>query len=352
MVDSHQVLIDNCNGNVMSNSDNSEPNSIANAIPMNEIYVEQSSNLNGSCSNLKTVENNYEQNGENLRGKRDDDGEIICDLSPKRQPSNNDGPNCTTNAIPQPHTVTLNGDAANLILPTITNNESQIVTTKHDGSVVNGNQQKISKSIDLSKHNRQATTSTTHQLKAHRDSPKFQSNVTLSVENKITNKMDSRKVEPIRININRDPIKTKIKLGPSPHDCQTISLKSASSSSSSSSSPSNSNNDDECDNITEMATHENTQSYPKITIKPIIKPAMNHHSNQNTASLQASSSSSASHEAIPKLKIKKIESSSSSSSTANNQTLKPTLVAALNSDEITTNYQTHLLTESSTTVPM
>lgn len=349
MVDSHQVLIENCNRNVTSNGDNSEPNLIVNAIPMNEIYSERSSDLNGSCSNLETVENNYEQNGENSQGKLDDDGEIMCDLSPKREPSNNDGPNCTTNAIQQPRTVTSNGDAANLIITTITNNDSQIVATKHDASIVNGNQQKISKSIDLNKHNRKATTSTTDQLRAHENSAEFQSNVILSVENKITNKMDSRKVEPIRININRDPIKTKIKLGPSSHDCQTVSLKSASSSSSSSSS----NNDDECDNISGMATHENTQSYPKITIKPIIKPAMNHHNNQNAAGLQASSSSSASHEAIPKLKIKKIESSSSSSSssTANNQTPKPTLVAALNSDEITTNYQTHLLSESSTTVP-
>lgn len=319
MVDSHQVLIDNCNGNVTSNSDNSEQtNSIANATPMNGIYVEQSSNSNGNCSNLKTVENNCKQNGENSCGKQVDDDEIIRDISPKRRPSNNDG------------------DATNLIV-------SQIVTTKYDGSFVNGNQRKPSESI---KHNWQATASTADQLKSHEVS-----NVTLSVENKITSKMDSRKVEPIRININRDPIKTKIKLGPSPHDCQTVSLKSASSSSSSSSSSSNSNNDDECDNIGGMATHENTQSYPKITIKPIIKPAMNHHSNQNTSGLQASSSSSASHEAIPKLKIKKIESSSSSS-TANNQTPKPTLVAALNSDEITTNYQTHLLSESSTTVPM
>lgn len=346
MVDSHQVLIENCNENVTSNG---EPNLIPNAIPMNEIFAEQSSDLNGSCSDLKTIENNCEQNGDNLRGKRGDDGAIMCDLASKREPSTNDGPNCTTNAIP--HTVTPpNGDAAELITATNTNNESQIVTTKHDdASIVNGNQQKISKSIDLNQHNREATTSTADQLEAHgHSSAKFQSNIILSVENKITNKMDSRKVEPIRININRDPIKTKIKLGPSPHDCQTVSLKSASSSSSSSSS---SINDDECDNISGMATHENTQSYPKITIKPIVKPAMNHHNNQTTAGLQASSSSSsASHEAIPKLKIKKIESSSSSS-TANNQTPKPTLLAALNSDEITTNYQTHLLSESSTTVP-
>lgn len=328
MVDSHQVLIDNCNGNVTSNSDNNEPNLIANATPMNEIDSQQS-------SDLKTVENNREQNEENSRQKLDSDGEIMHGLSPEPEPepSTNDRRNCTTNAIQPPYTVTPNGNAANR-KTTITSNESQIVTTTR-------------KSIDLNTHNRELSTSTADQ---HEHSTKFQSNVPPSAENKITNTMDSRKVEPIRININRDPIKTKIKLGPSPHDCQTVSLKSASSSSSSSSSI----NDDECDNASEMATHESTQSYPKITIKPIIKPAVNHHNNQNTVALQASSSSSsASHEAIPKLKIKKIESSSSSSSssTANNQTPKPTLVAALNSDEITTNYKTLLLSESSTTVP-
>lgn len=136
--------------------------------------------------------------------------------------------------------------------------------------------------------------------------------------------MDSRKVEPIRININRDPIKTKIKLGPSSHDCQNISPKSSSSSS----------NNDECDNSIDTV-HENTQTYPKITIKPIIKP---------NVGLQ--SSSSPSHETIPKLKIKKVDSNSSAA-----QTTKPSLAVTLDSEEITSNYQTHILSEPSTSVP-
>lgn len=344
MVDSHQVLIDNCNGNCVSTSD-SGPNLTTNATPMNEICPEQSSALNGS-SNSKTVENNCEQHGENLHVQRDDHSEIMCGTSPIRERSNNDSSLNCTDAIP-------NGNDATLTATTI---ESQIVTaTNHADSIGNNHhQRKANKSNDSNKYHKESTTSTTtttttttnnnstDQPDAPESSVEFRPNVTFSVKSIAANKMDSRKVEPIRININRDPIKTKIKLGPSPHECQALSLKSSSSSSSL--------NEDECDNVSEVVTHENTQNYPKITIKPIVKPAMNHHNNQNTAGLQAlssSSSSSASHEAIPKLKIKKIESSG----TANNQTSKPTLVAALNSDEITTNYQTHLLSESSTTVP-
>lgn len=326
MVDSHQVLIDSQNENSTSKS-TSETILTANTIPMSEIALQQGSELNGSSS-LGTVENNCEKNGERLHEKFDDQGEIMCGSSSMQELSNNEIPS-GTNFI-QPYSVSQNGDTNPI---TITDFESLIVSTHNECSIVN-NHRKISKSNDSSKHCKETNTSTsnhsTDQFKVHENSVEFQS------KNIITNKMDSRKVEPIRININRDPIKTKIKLGPSPHDCQTVSLKPSSS---------NSNND-ECDNVSEVA-HENTQNYPKITIKPIVKPSMNYHLNQNTAGSQASSSSSTSHEAIPKLKIKKIDPSS----TANNPTPKPTLVAALNSDEITTNYQTHLLSESSTTVP-
>lgn len=335
MVDSDKVLIDNYNENSTSKS-KSEPISTAKTIPMSEILSEHSSELNGgsSSSSLETVKNNCEKNGEELYEKLDDLGEIMCGSSPMQELSNNEIP-CCANVL-QPYSVTQNGNPSPI---TITDIESLTMSTNTECSIVN-NQQKINKSNDSSKHYKETTTSTsnnsTDQHKAHKNSVEFQSNAILGVKNIITNKMDSRKVEPIRININRDPIKTKIKLGPSSHDCQTVSLKSSSS---------NSNND-ECDNTSEI-THENTQNYPKITIKPIIKPTTNYHHNQNNAGSQATSSSSASHEAIPKLKIKKVDSSS----TANNQTPKPTLVAASNNDELTTNYQTHLLSESSTTVP-
>lgn len=322
MVDSHQLLIDNYDGNSKSKSD-SEPILTTNAIPMSEIVSQQSNELNGSSSSLDATafQNNHEKNEEKLHEALDEQGEIMCGSSPKQELSTNEIANCTNNT----QTYTQNGDASNPTPSDISednNFESQIVSiNRNECSIVN-NQQKISKSNDSSKTSNHST----DPLNAHEN----------SVDHNNTKKMDSRKVEPIRININRDPIKTKIKLGPSSHDCQTISLKASSSSS----------NNDECDNANDVS-HENTQNYPKITIKPIVKPSTNYHHNQNNAGLQASSSSSASHEAIPKLKIKKIDSSSS----ANNQTPKSTLVAALNSDEITTNYQTHLLSESSTTVP-
>lgn len=150
----------------------------------------------------------------------------------------------------------------------------------------------------------------------------------------LTNKMDSRKVEPLRININRDPIKTKIKLGTS-DDRQSLSPKSSSSSTA---------GIDECDDASEML-HENQQSYPKITIKPIIKPSTESEHHHNNSALSHIPSSS--QEAIPKLKIKMVDSNNSNSS----QTPISTHLTASHSDDISGHYQTHLLSEPSPSVP-
>lgn len=341
MVDSHQVLIDNnCNGKSTSKTDNAS-NSSENLIRMNDTVSQQGNEVNGGGSDLnKSFDVDCEQNGENLHKKFDDPDQIMCGSSPIQECSNiNENP-IRTNKI-QPYLVSPNGTASPR---TIETNIETINASPIEKCSTVKNQRQTSKSNDSYKHGKKTTTSTTvnpgdrHQVHEYSSVELPPANANISVENQTnTNKMDSRKVEPIRININRDPIKTKIKLAPSSHECQTISPKSSSSSS----------NNDDCDNIDDTV-HENTQTYPKITIKPIIKPQTNHHHNHCNAGLQASSSSSStSHETIPKLKIKKVDSNS----TANNQTTKTTLAATLNSDEITSNYQTHILSESSTSVP-
>lgn len=126
--------------------------------------------------------------------------------------------------------------------------------------------------------------------------------------------MDSRKVEPLRININREPIKTKIKLVPSNSTSERGNQSMISPKSSSSAI-------DESDDGTEIEP-SHTQNYPKITIKPIVKPSsietdyqshhhhshhhhhLHHHSNNSlTNSHVIASVSSMPQEGIPKLII-------------------------------------------------
>lgn len=285
MVDSHQALTDNCNGNSAPRT-TSIPNSSENVILMNERVTQQDNNLNGNGS-LSAVETICEKNGESSSDKLDNQDEIKCGSSPIREytditvNSKSENPNFT-NTI-QANTVAGYGETSHLI---ITDLSSTNVSANDEFSIVNSPRQ-TSQPNYLCQQSRKTTASVPIDSdRIHKNSIEFQ-----STESSITNKMESRKVEPIRININRDPIKTKIKLGPS-HDCQTMSPKSSSSN-------------------------------------------------------YLSSSSSASHEAIPKLKIKKVDLSS----TTANQTTKPILGTALSSDEITCNYQTHLLSEFSTTVP-
>lgn len=340
MVDSHEVLIDNnYNGNSALKNDNA-PNLCANLMPMNELVSQQGIEENGSNIS-KSVKIDCDKNEENTYEHLDDPGEILCGSLSIQKYANikilsiNKTSNCTNNI--QPHLVTLNGDTS---LSPIKDIEFISKSPKEECSLVN-NQMQASKSNDSCQQWKKTITSISINSADHHTANEYSAEISskaiISVKNQtITNKMDSRKVEPIRININRDPIKTKIKLGPSSHDCQTMSPKSSSSSS----------NNDECDNVTET-THENTQIYPKITIRPIIKPQMNHHHNHGNAGLQTSSLSSTSHETIPKLKIKKVDSNS----LTHNQMSKPTLTTTLNSDEINSNYQTHILSESTTSVP-
>lgn len=103
--------------------------------------------------------------------------------------------------------------------------------------------------------------------------------------------MDSRKVEPLRININRDSIKTIIKINANDRQQHAVDV------SKSPSSPLNIG-DDEFDDLDMEET--NTTAYPKIKIKPV-KPPENDFAHNHNAPL----------EAIPKLKIKKIDSTSS-----------------------------------------
>lgn len=105
-----------------------------------------------------------------------------------------------------------------------------------------------------------------------------------------SSEMDSRKVEPLRINISRDSIKTIIKLNANDRQQQSSDVSPRSSS------PLNIG-DDEFDDIDMEET--TTASYPKIKIKPVKPPEADYRQNHGPPQ-----------EAIPKLKIKKIDSTS------------------------------------------
>lgn len=354
MVDTHKVLFENYNGND-SPTITDTPNIQAHFIPMNDSdqlkYSDQQAIQQGNeVKSDSAIEVNLDyETRQNVHRKLDDPGEIMCGLSQQNstdatiQSIHNDTSANSVSVVHNGETspVTLNHFPTKQIetLNETTNTECTILKNCLT-SESNGSQQKEtipSTSINSADHK-----------KAEEYSADLQSNSNIVVENQIgatvpiaENKMDSRKVEPLRININRDPIKTKIKLGPPPSERQTMSPKSSSSS-----------NNDECDNVSEMQ-HENQQIYPKITIKPIVKPPSeaehhhNHGTSSHTSSSSSSSSSTSSHEAIPKLKIKKVDSNISNSNLAP----MPTHATALNSDEPIGNYQTHLLSESSPNVP-
>lgn len=143
-----------------------------------------------------------------------------------------------------------------------------------------------------------------------------------------SSEMDSRKVEPLRINISRDAIKTIIKLNA--NDRQQPSNVSPRSSS-----PLNMG-DDEFDDIDMEETA--TASYPKITIKPVKPPEMDYRQNHGSAQ-----------EAIPKLKIKKIDSTSSTLQqvSCSNSTVSRNNESSNNSEL----YQHHHSTGESYSVP-
>lgn len=363
MVDPHQVLIDNYNGNTSSTITDTR-NLPANLIPMNESDATKPSNpdigpgievqsvVTGSCEFDVVNYDAYEQR-HNVHTKVAETGEIMCGPSPRISTSStiqsiDTNASVTANA----YLVTQNGDTSSVTanhfdIHTISDIATLDVSTTKECAIVTN--QQINESNDSYQKQTIPSTSISSaeqptkeysaevQTNTNRTAVDYQIDSTHSIA---AHKMDSRKVEPLRININRDPIKTKIKLGP-PGDRQTISPKSSSSSNNSAAGC------DECDDANEMMPHENQQIYPKITIKPIVKPPTetDHHHNHSAGSHASSSSST--HEAIPKLKIKKVDANNSNS----NLTPVPTHSAALNNDDITGNYQTHLLSESSPTVP-
>lgn len=351
MVDPHQVLIDNGNN---STKISDTPNRPTNLIQMNDSdtskqkqnqELQQCFEVNsGTCK----VSENYE-NRQNENVGLDNYDKIMC------------GPlarNCTNSTI-----------QSNDNSSTIANNNAFLVDDAQNGddnsTLISNNFARDIEPINVSGTNKVCVIETTNKHTEESNdsysqqtlpstsinsadtetqdySAEFQkSNITIALDNnhidatisELPSKMDSRKVEPLRININRDPIKTKIKLGPPPEDRQTMSPKSSSSSTA---------GIDDGDDDHDMPQHENQQSYPKITIKPIVKPPteIEHHHNHSTGSHMPSSSQ----EAIPKLKIKKVDSNNSNSS------LTP-LPSHSNNDDIGGNYQTHLLSESSPSVP-
>lgn len=372
MVDPHQVLIDNGNS---STKISETPNLPANLIQMNDSdtskHQNQASILEVNCmvnDQIGSDVNRIYENRQNVYDKLDDGDEIMCGPSSQNCTSstiqineNNSVTNeLTATTVATSFLAAQNGSTSSTLT---SNNFARDIETINAVSptkvcVIVNNKQTKESDDSYSQQTLPSTSSINNnsaddEIKTEEYSAEFQlqnSNIATLDFNQIdatvsasftstANKMDSRKVEPLRININRDPIKTKIKLGP-PGDRQTVSPKSSSSSSNAGL--------DECDDIGEMSP-ENQQSYPKITIKPIVKPPteMEHHHHNHSAGSHTPSSSSSSQEAIPKLKIKKVDTNNS------NSTLTPLLThsAALNNDDGQGNYQTHLLSESSSSVP-
>lgn len=397
MVDPHQVLIDNGNNSTKIISETQ--NLPANLIPMNDsdkskqnqnrqnLEVNSSSvvvndlvtTTTTTTTKISADVNEIYEHRQNVYDKVDDSAEIMCGPSSRNCIDSTINENISVNATTTTTTSTAflapqNGSTSTSINNTLTPNhltrdieQINAVNNPHKLCVIVTNKQEISESDDSYSQQTLPSTSSINNssvdnnnddgngneddgnngTKTQQNSAEFQrqniiSNATIATDsNQIdaptlpvpltsTSKMDSRKVEPLRININRDPIKTKIKLGTSSNNAGL----------------------DECDDIGEMP-HENQQSYPKIIIKPIVKPTTDtehHHHNHSMGSHAPSSSSSSttsSQEAIPKLKIKKVDTNNSNSTL----TPLPTHSATLNSDDIQGNYQTHLLSESSSSVP-
>lgn len=318
MVDPHQVLIDNNNGNNASTISDTL-NFPADFMQMSD--CDPSEYQNQQRPDVQSVvcadfnEHLVNEDRQNVYNIQDDSKDIMC------------GPSARS---PTSSTIQINDNNSANAFVVAQNGNSSSLTSNNLTRVIADNQV-TSESNDL--RYKTATTSTSvnsaadNTLQYSAEYPNAvtaldkQIGATVSTSSII---MDSRKVEPLRININRDPIKTKIKLAP-PGDRQNMSPKSSSSSNT---------GIDDCDDGSD-ALHENQQTFPKITIKPIVKPPMeNEHQHINSSGLYMPSSSQ---EAIPKLKIKKVDPNNSSSN------LMP-MPASHN--EITGNYQTQLLSES------
>lgn len=231
----------------------------------------------------------------------------------------------------------------------------------------------------------------TAELPTNRNSTTDNNQITQQTVSATSSEMDSRKVEPLRININREPIKTKIKLG----DRQASSM-----------SPSSTKYSVLSDNVDEVddVVHE-TQSHviPKITIKTIAKPSNEAHTNdrmvattgkkQNSTlsallseksqkktfleddfvqstteglKTAAAAADSINRPTIPKLKIKKVDSTSSTlenitNYNANSNVISHTVLSASSSSSSSSSnadtnsgnssHQNQSLAESTYSVP-
>lgn len=318
MVDSHQVIIDN--GNKNSNHSDLPNTSVSLTQAMNEFDLlktdDESLQLletpNTSAATVNQSERNY-QNAVNAcidleQVFSDNYNEIMFDPSSQhgieqniQQNSDNIDEDFANDLINSASNFYQNGldiqgdtDSANVQLfdgpnnediydsvnnkatyesnDTFTNQASFETTTNNIGTVYLYEQ-----TVPAASHTKAAATVDNNQI-AH-------------VVQEQDSEMDSRKVEPLRININRDSIKTIIKINANDRQQQAVDV------SKSPSSPLNAG-DDEFDDLEIEET--NTTTYPKIKIKPV-KPPENDFRHNHNAPL----------EAIPKLKIKKIDSTSS-----------------------------------------
>lgn len=368
MVDPHQVLIDNGNSSskISVTTNLSTPNLIQmNASdqtqkPQQNQQLQQEADVNSVVSGGFDV-NSFNENRHNVYDRQDEvSDKIMCGPSARNYTSSSiETNNFTTRNSANVNTflVAQNGDINSDSSGNSSNSSSSSLTPNNNNNnfdrdiepinkvcvIVNNNKQTRESNDSSSKQSIPSTSINSADIETEFNSAEFQSNIALEQQQQqqpidaidsisTINKMDSRKVEPLRININRDPIKTKIKLGTS--SGQTMSPKSSTSSNAGC---------DELDDAHEMP-HENQQIYPKIIIKPIVKPPTeNEHYHNHGAGSHIPSSSQ---EAIPKLKIKKVDVNNS------NSNLTPPIHSSLsNSDDITGNYQTHLLSESSPSVP-
>lgn len=388
MVDPHQVFIDN--GNSSSTISVTPP---SNFIQMNESDTHQQPPQNQQShqsadaksvvsDGIDVVNKKFNENRQNVYDRQaDSGGEIMCGPSARNYTSSsiqsndlniNRNSNRNSSANVNAFVVAQNGDGNNSNSNSnnssnSSSNSSSLTPNKFEKDIepINVNANKVcvivnnkqtresndsyssSSSGNQSPTTQSATSINSADIDREFHSAAIRSNLVFehpidTTSESHSNKMDSRKVEPLRININRDPIKTKIKLGTS--SAQTMSPKSSTSTANMA------GHDELNDGVHDVPTpHENQQIYPKIIIKPIVKPPteIDHHHHNHSAGSHApssSSSSSSSQEAIPKLKIKKIDANNSNS-------VLPIHSSLSNCDDITGNYQTHLLSESSPSVP-
>lgn len=342
MVDPHQVLIENANNSTKISETQNLPTNLIQMnssditkypIPQLQRNTEVQSVVN-SAFDLNTVH----ENRQNVCSKVQDFDEIMCGPLTQNCPNSTIQPNDDNNANANAFINAPDCESDLLISNNFVGDIESIDASPNKVYVFVNNKPTEESNDSHSEQMLPSKSINSADIEIQNQSAEFYPNANIAFDNQIdtpvtipTNKMDPRKVEPLRININRESIKTKIKLGP-PGDRLNMS-------------PSSSSNNAgvyDCNDVNEE-THENQQSYPKITIKPIVKPPTDFEHHHHSAGSHMPSSSQ---EAIPKLKIKKVDSNNSNSSL----TPLPLHSAASNNDDIGGNYQTHLLSESNSSL--